>query len=241
MAGMTTYKTLTDGGAVPAGGGAVATDAIWDAAGDIVQGTGANTAARLAIGTAGQVLKVNAGATAAEWGTASASASGFYGTQLLRTLVGAGGQANFDVSSIDAGYDIISIFLQGKSESGSGIEQILMTFNNDTTDANYRTGRSWSGSYTGAEVIDTRVAGWMGGSTNDIAQNEITIINYAGAFRKTFNTKTTLRVGDDLYIQHYGGTWESTTAINRITLTTASGSDFAEGTLCVIVGYKNHA
>ena len=34
-----------------AGSGAVATDTIWDAAGDIVQGTGANTAARLARGT----------------------------------------------------------------------------------------------------------------------------------------------------------------------------------------------
>ena len=55
------------------GGGAMATDVIWDVAGDLVQGTGANTAARLAIGTALQVLRVNAGATAVEW---AASASG---------------------------------------------------------------------------------------------------------------------------------------------------------------------
>ncbi|MEQ1861885.1 MAG: hypothetical protein ABMA13_18355 [Chthoniobacteraceae bacterium] len=62
-AGETDYElaTLTPG--------AMATDAIWDAAGDLVQGTGANTAARLALGTAGQVLKVNGGATAVEWGT----------------------------------------------------------------------------------------------------------------------------------------------------------------------------
>jgi hypothetical protein len=52
-------------------GNAVATDTIWDAAGDLVQGTGANTAARLAIGTALQVLRVNAGATAVEWGAAA--------------------------------------------------------------------------------------------------------------------------------------------------------------------------
>jgi hypothetical protein len=51
--------------------GSVATDAIWDAAGDLVQGTGANTAARLALGTALQVLRVNAGATAVEWGAAA--------------------------------------------------------------------------------------------------------------------------------------------------------------------------
>jgi hypothetical protein len=60
-------KTYVDAEVAGATGN-VATDAIWDAAGDLVQGTGSNTAARLALGTAGQVLKVNAGATAVEWG-----------------------------------------------------------------------------------------------------------------------------------------------------------------------------
>lgn len=54
-------ETLMSGGA---GGGSVATDAIWDAAGDLVQGTGANTAAKLSAGTAGNFLK-SAGAAAA--------------------------------------------------------------------------------------------------------------------------------------------------------------------------------
>lgn len=53
--------------ATPAGGGSVATDAIWDAAGDLAVGTGADTAARLPRGSALQVLRVNAGATALEW------------------------------------------------------------------------------------------------------------------------------------------------------------------------------
>jgi hypothetical protein len=38
-------------------------------AGDLIYGTAADTVARLGIGTAGQVLKVNSGATAPEWGT----------------------------------------------------------------------------------------------------------------------------------------------------------------------------
>jgi hypothetical protein len=41
-------------------------------AGDILYGTAADTVARLGIGTAGQVLKVNSGATAPEWGAAAA-------------------------------------------------------------------------------------------------------------------------------------------------------------------------
>ncbi|MFZ9922849.1 MAG: hypothetical protein ACO3E4_08060, partial [Candidatus Nanopelagicaceae bacterium] len=40
-------------------------------AGDILYGTAADTVARLGIGTAGQVLKVNSGATAPEWGAAA--------------------------------------------------------------------------------------------------------------------------------------------------------------------------
>jgi len=45
----------------------IATAAIWDAAGDLIQGTGANAGARLAIGTAYQYLGVNAAANAAAW------------------------------------------------------------------------------------------------------------------------------------------------------------------------------
>jgi hypothetical protein len=42
-------------------------------AGDLLYGTAADTVARLGIGTAGQVLKVNSGATAPEWGAAAAA------------------------------------------------------------------------------------------------------------------------------------------------------------------------
>jgi hypothetical protein len=45
----------------------------FDAAGDLVYGTGADTFSKLAIGTAGQVLQVNSGATAPEWGSVSAA------------------------------------------------------------------------------------------------------------------------------------------------------------------------
>lgn len=54
---------LAGGGA----GGDVAADAIWDGAGDLVQGTGANTAEKLAIGAANLKLFVNAAGNSAEW------------------------------------------------------------------------------------------------------------------------------------------------------------------------------
>ena len=50
-----------------------ATNTVVDAAGDLLYGTAADTLGRLAIGTAGQILKVNSGATAPEWAAATAS------------------------------------------------------------------------------------------------------------------------------------------------------------------------
>ena len=52
-------------------------NAIWvgTTAGDMDYYTGATTKVRLPIGTAGQILKVNAGATAPEWGTPKISGS----------------------------------------------------------------------------------------------------------------------------------------------------------------------
>lgn len=60
-------ETLVSGGA----SGAVGTDAIWDAKGDLAVGTGANTASRLAVGaTAGMGLIVASGeATGLKWTT----------------------------------------------------------------------------------------------------------------------------------------------------------------------------
>lgn len=53
-------------------------------AGDLIYGTAADTVARLGIGTAGQVLQVNSGATAPEWATPSAGAT-FVGVQVYNS------------------------------------------------------------------------------------------------------------------------------------------------------------
>lgn len=59
-------KYVDDAVAAAPGGGDVATDAIWDAAGDLAVGTGANTAAKLAVGTIGTSLISN-GTTPSWW------------------------------------------------------------------------------------------------------------------------------------------------------------------------------
>lgn len=80
LTGGTTPDAIVYPADIGSGSGSVATDAIWDAAGDLAVGTGANTAARLAIGSAGTHLTSNG--TTAAWsslrstlGTTSAGAS----------------------------------------------------------------------------------------------------------------------------------------------------------------------
>lgn len=61
-------------------GGSVATDAIWDAKGDLAVATAANTAARLAVGSNGQVLTVDSGeVTGLKWANASAGSGDVVG------------------------------------------------------------------------------------------------------------------------------------------------------------------
>ncbi len=58
----------------PTGGGSVATDAIWDAAGDLAVGSGANTAAKLTKGSDGQVLTVDPATHLLVWATPATGA-----------------------------------------------------------------------------------------------------------------------------------------------------------------------
>jgi len=70
----------------PGAAGSVATDTIWDAAGDTVVGTGANTAARLAIGAAGGALSRVNGAVA--WNSGTSFPAAATGDRYWRTDLG---------------------------------------------------------------------------------------------------------------------------------------------------------
>lgn len=94
------------------------------------RGATADAKVRLGIGTAGQVLKVNSGATAPEWGAASAAGKSF-------TLLNAGGTSlSGGTTTITGltGNDTFYVFLNGASLTGAA--QILIRTNSHNA-ANY--------------------------------------------------------------------------------------------------------
>ena len=84
--------------------------------GDVIYSSSGSTPARLGIGTAGQVLKVNSGATAPEWGAAS-SASGL--TLISTTTIGSGVSSVNVTGAFSATYDNYLITLTDGVASAS--------------------------------------------------------------------------------------------------------------------------
>lgn len=80
-------------------------------AGDVLYATGANTLVRLGIGTAGQVLQVNGGATAPQWATPASPA----GHVLLGTITTTSGTSQTLGSLTLTGYSFLLLVVNGVS------------------------------------------------------------------------------------------------------------------------------
>jgi len=112
-------------GPIPVVTNTVAT--AFDAAGDLVYGTGADTFTKLSLGTAGKVLTVNSGATAPEWAT-PAGGGGL-------TLINTGGTtltgASVSITSIPGTYKflLLEVFNYRPVNDGASLR---MQYNSQT-------------------------------------------------------------------------------------------------------------
>jgi len=213
---------MPDGGSA---GGSVATDTIWDAAGDIVQGTGSNTAGRLAIGTAGQYMKVNDGATALEYAT---------GGRVLISEQTPTGTGTVTWSSIPATYKDLEVecVVRTTDTTASDYTAFTITLNNDTTDANYAGVRhnAYFTNTQNSETGENRTCGLFSNASTTAgiaSQCRFYIIQYAGTtfFKQvTGITSTRTETGDGEISTYFSLNWESTTAINRIDIILAAGN-----------------
>jgi hypothetical protein len=126
-------------------------------AGDVIYGTGSGTFARLGIGTAGQTLKVNSGATAPEWQTASAGAL----TLISTTTSSAVSTSVTYTNCFTSTYRNYIVMIDGSQSTNSGFIQLQMRASGTTQTTNYYGGRYQVGTAgSGYSVGQTNAASW---------------------------------------------------------------------------------
>jgi hypothetical protein len=217
---------------------------LIDAAGDLIVGTAADTAGRLGIGTAGQVLKVNSGATALEWGTAG---GGGAMVQIADTTLGSTA-ADITFSSIPSTYNHLMVVISGQCASASFNGTDLSVQINSDTGTNYKNARNTRYAGAGATVtLEGAVANkcelgsiWVGtaaGAGSSIASVQMTFPNY----KATTLIKSMLFFGgawSDAPAAGSGFTqWANTSAITTLKIFSSGGGNLNTGTRATLYGW----
>jgi hypothetical protein len=197
-----------------------------DAAGDIIYGTGNDAFTKLSIGTAGQVLKVNSGATAPEWGAAAAGggmtslATGTLSSSTVNITSISGSYKNLQlvIRNFDPSTDSAGMFLRFNGDSGANRHYTIATseastlnqsFSATSVDLNAGTDNAVT---TGLIVIDFP----------DYAN--ATTWKFCNAYALQVNTTTTTNFN----WKALSGFYNQTGAITSITLLPSTGN-FAGG------------
>lgn len=184
-------------------------------AGDLLYGTAADTVARLGIGTAGQVLTVNSGATAPEW---AAPATG--GMTLISTTTLSG--TSTTISSIPGTYKNLQIVFVEMEQGGTAYMQFQL---NSDTGSNYTY-------HTNGAPSKTAYIGWDYGAAPQSLEKysgNMYIYDYANtnSTRKKIWTQFNIKNGATNWADFsINATYHSSSAISSITVKT-----FASGTI----------
>lgn len=205
-------------------------------AGDVLYGTGSAAVARLGIGTAGQVLAVNSGATAPEW--VSAGASGL--TLITRSTFTTSSAVNVnDVFSATYENYLILFKVSACSVANATTNMRMRVSGADNTTANYATG-SWEANVSGGtnRSSNAATAFFTGGA--DIDKNYTMTQTILSPFKTenttftalSFNTATTGAYARAIYS---AGLFDGTTSFTGFSVFPGSGT--ITGTVAVY-GYK---
>lgn len=194
-------------------------NAIVDAKGDLISATAADTPARLAVGTNGQVLTADSTtATGLKWAASGA------GITLLSTTNLTGSTTT--VSSISGSYTNLFVYL--KDFYAGDAAQIYLNFNGDTTNSNYQ----WSamrGYATGADFQSGANARCIA-TTLKNTSNENFMVFQIPNYTNTTTHKTYLSYGkvmnsvSTVVNQVLNSTYFSTSAISSLSFVTDVGT-----------------
>ena len=201
--------------------------------GDVIYSSSGSTPARLGIGTAGQVLQVNSGATAPEWATPAAGGGGL--TFIKSQTIGSAVSSVTVTDAFSTTYDNYLITVIGGSASANNAD-INIKFGAATT------GYKFTGIYmatTSATVNSyaTDAGGNIacgGASANGMASNIYVFSPFLSA--RTAVISQTAPTHSDMFRQEYAGFLDDAVSYTSFIIAIASGT-LTGGTIRVY-GYQ---
>ena len=212
---------------------------LVDAAGDLLVGSAADTVARLPMGTAEQVLRVNSGATGLEYAAASAGAV----SVIARTVLGSD-TASVDFTGIPSTYENLMVTYLARGTGSNTWSRVHLRFNGDSG-SNYQYG---SGGRTGASFLAAdgasgqaqMIVGLLTDASASAAYPAAGTLTVAGYARTVFNKVVScVDVSSASTVHHgailTGGLWASTAAVNQVTLLASLGN-FVAGSVFTLYG-----
>lgn len=207
---------------------------IIDAAGDLIYGTANDTPARLALGTAGQVLTVNSGATAPEWATASGGKDNW-------VLLNAGGTALTGAATITVSgiTNKNKIFILVDSAKAGATAGIGVRINGDTGNNYAVYGAKWISGTTNLYRTNTAAFGRIILGQQDNSTGAVGVSGYCritGA--DSSGVKMYEAVGGSnsssgsAEIEVNGGFWNSSASVTSVSIF-SNNANFTAGTVFV--------
>lgn len=204
-------------------------NAIVDAKGDLIAASAADTPARLAVGTNGQVLVADStAATGLAWSTVASGAM----TLLNSGSTSMAGSTTKTVSSISGSYNELWIYMYGVVMSSTN-NTLSLNVNSNTTSGIYPNigwrgtagvaGGAFISENIGSVSLNAYGASYWADNISNFAAIRIPL--YAAAITKTIR----IEQGIDGTAQHSLVQFENTTAITSITIT--GSNSFSSGTL----------
>jgi hypothetical protein len=200
---------------------------------DMIYSSSGSTPARLGIGTVGQVLTVNSGATAPEW---AAPSSG--GLTVIDTSTVANTSTTLTISSIPATYKHLLVVGVGLQTSGANDGDLFVRVNGDSGN-NYTLER--------VTVSGSTLAGYGTGSISGISnlgamartadgatllgQIAIYIYNYSSSadYKTIVTSGGSMNNSTNSWVASRG-MWRNTDAITSVSLVDANGTNLKAGT-----------
>jgi hypothetical protein len=192
----------------------------------------ANVKTRLALGTAGQILAVNSGATAPEWITSSSG-----GMDLLSTTTLSG--SSTVISGISGSYKNLLVIVSGAVWGTAGAI-LNFRFNGSSSIAYGNLYGNAAASYGESFFTDGQITSGPQTvlNTGGLNAHSILVNNYANtSYYKPFSIQNVVQGVSNNFGGHGGGGLKTTSAITSLTVTNHLGYTFSAGEV-LIYGVK---